>query len=162
MVGKAYENVDYTPRGVLVVGMGDETRGDGGVGLHLMSCLSQMDWPKNVVFCAADETVPKRAEGFARVILLDALEGPACPGSLYQMDPEELVRQAVGGPDSGMGLLTMLPATVRRRVAVFGVHPRTLSWGSSLSEEVLGCMSVLLTYLRTQILRAAAELSRIN
>jgi hydrogenase maturation protease len=162
MVGKAYENLDYAPRGVLVVGMGDESRGDGGVGLHLVSCLSQMDWPSNVAFCAADETVPKRAEGFARVILLDALEGPASPGSLYQMDPEELLGRTVGGPDSGMGLLTMLPVPVRKRVAVFGIHPRTLSWGASLSQEVLGSMSVLLTYLRTQILRTATELSQVN
>ena len=161
MVGKDYSTDTTRPRGVLVVGMGDETRGDGGVGVHLVNCLAQMDWPSDVHFSPADDTIPQRAGQFAKVILLDAMEGPAGPGSLYQLDPTDLV----GGNDSGdsrLGLLTMLSETVLKRVAVFGVHPRTSSWGSPLSQEVLGSMSMLLTYLRTRILSAAGELMDAN
>jgi len=162
MVGKDYSVDAARPRGVLVVGMGDETRGDGGVGVHLVNCLAQMDWPTDVQFCSADESVPERAGRFARVILLDALEGPATPGSLYQLDPEDLLENTAGGRDSGLGLLTLLPASVLKRVAVFGVHPRTSSWGAPLSQEVLASMSILLTYLRARILSAADELALAN
>ncbi len=142
--------------------MGDETRGDGGVGIHLVTCLAQMDWPHDIQFCSADESVPERAGRFAKVILLDALEGPATPGSLYQLDPEDLLDRAVGGRDAGMGLLALLPTSVLKRVAVFGVHPRTSSWGAPLSHEVLASMSILLTYLRARILSAAGELALAN
>jgi hydrogenase maturation protease len=162
MVGKEYSGDLAKPEGVLVVGMGDEARGDGGVGVHLVNCLAQMDWPSGIHFCAADESVPQRAGQFARVILLDALEGPASPGSLYQLDPQDLADGAAGGPDSGMGLLTMLPESVRKRVAVFGVHPRTSSWGAPLSRDVLAALSMLLTYLRARILSAAGELTQAN
>jgi len=89
------------------------------------------------------------------------MEGPASPGSLYQLDPTELVGDGESD-DSRLGLLTMLPESVLRRVAVFGVHPRTSTWGAPLSQEVLGSMSMLLTYLRTRILSAAGELMDAN
>ena len=162
MVGKGSQYDAAPPSGVLVVGMGDEDRGDGGVGLHLMSCLAQMDWPRSVVFCAADESVPERAPLFARVILLDALEGPASPGALYQVDPDQLLGGACDGPLEGLGLLSMLPEPVRKRVRVFGVHPATKTWGSPLSSEVIAAMSILLTYLRARILTAADEVSQVN
>jgi hypothetical protein len=37
-------------KGVLVVGMGRETSGDNGVGIYLMRCLAQLNWPGNVRF----------------------------------------------------------------------------------------------------------------
>lgn len=160
MVGKDYSVDTGRPHGILVVGMGDEKRGDGGVGIHLVNCLRQMDWPSGVHFSAADDSIPQRAARFAKVFLLDALEGPAGPGTLYQMDPEELISNA---DDQGhLGLLTMLPKPVLKRVAVFGVHPRTSSWGAPLSQEVLASLSMLLTYLRTRILSAARELTEAN
>ena len=58
--------------------------------------------------------------------------------------------------------LTMLPESVLKRVAVFGVHPRTSSWGAPLSRDVLASLSMLLTYLRARILSAAGELTQAN
>ena len=142
--------------------MGDETRGDQGVGLWLMRCLARLDWPSSIVFCAADESVPRRAGRFARVILLEALEGPSAPGALYQFDPESLLAHCVGGAGSGMGLLTMLPAMVRKRVEVFGVHPRTVQWGAPLSREVMASLPLAVPYLRARILATARELIKVN
>lgn len=149
-------------RGVLVVGMGDEARGDGGVGLHLMRCLSQLDWPESVSFCEADETVPQRAQGFAQVILLDAMEGPDTPGSLYEADPEDVMARSVGGPESGLGLLGMLPRRMLKRVSIFGVHPATTTWGAALSLEVISCVPMLMPYLRAFILKAATKVGQVN
>jgi len=150
------------PSGVLVVGMGDEDRGDGGVGVHLIGCLAQLNWPESVVFCQADDTVPKRAQSFARVILLDAIEGPELPGTLYEADPEELLARSVGGAGSGLGLLGMLPKTVLKRISIFGIQPATTTWGDTLSREVISCMPMLLPYLRAYILKAADEARAIN
>lgn len=149
-------------QGVLVVGMGDEDRGDGGVGLHLVRCLAQLDWPGSVVFRAVDESIPARAREFARVILLDAINGPEPPGSLYQADAEELLDQSIGGAGSGLCLLGMLPKDVLKRVAVFGVQPATTEWGSALSPEVIATMPAVVSYIRAYILQVAAELRRLN
>ena len=151
-----------SPRGVLVVGLGDEDRGDGAVGLHLLHCLAQLDWPESVVFCEADESIPARAEGFARIILLEAIEGPEQPGSLYRADPKELLASAVGGPGSGLGLLTMLSPAVLERVSIFGVQPLNTSWGSELSADVIAAMPALISYLRARILKAASEARLAN
>jgi len=147
---------------VLVVGMGDEDRGDGGIGVHLVGCLAQMDWPACVVFCRPDDSLPKKTEQFGRVILVDSLEGAEPPGSLYRADPKELLDRSAGGAGSGLGLLAMLPAPVRERLSIFGVQPRTTDWGSPLSGETIAAIPVLLPYLRAFILQAAAELSCVN
>lgn len=150
------------PRGVLVVGMGDQDRGDGGVGVHLIGWLAQLNWPESVVFCQADETVPNRAQDFARVILLDAIEGSESPGTLYEADPEELLARSVGGAGSGLGLLGMLPKTVLKRISIFGIQPATTTWGDTLSREVISCMPMVMPYLRAHILKAADEARAIN
>lgn len=142
--------------------MGDEARGDSGVGVHLVRCLGQLDWPSGVVFCQADETVPTKAKLFARVILVDAIEGPEPPGSLYSADPEELMAASVGGEGSGLGLLTMVSRTTRKRMSILGVQPANTGFGSPLSRDVLASIPVLLPYLRATILQAAAELTYVN
>ena len=153
----------HTPkRGVLVVGMGDEQRGDGGAGVHLVGWLAQLDWPAGVVFCRADESIPKRSEQFARVILVDSIEGPEPPGSLYQADPAELLGQSSEDSSSGLGLLAMLSPAVRERLSIFGVQPKSTGWGSEMSGDLIASIPVVLPYLRAHILQAAADLMRLN
>ena len=147
--------------GILVIGMGDEQRGDGGIGLHLMLCLQQMDWPANVTFSRADADIHRRAGHFQRVIVLDAIEGPGSPGSLYQADPEDLLTSSAG-VRSGAGLLPMLSPAIRRRLSVFGVQPGSTSWGSPLSAGVLASVPILLSYLRARILQVAADHQAVN
>ena len=148
-------------RGVLIVGMGDENRGDGGVGLHLMECLQQLDWPGDVAFCQAHASLPRQAEQFARVILLDAIEGPEEPGSLYQANPEDLLACA-GPPGRATGLVGMLTPAVRKRLAIFAMHPRNLGWGSELSSEVVRAISLALPYLRSFILQMLRTLASLQ
>jgi len=149
-------------RGVLVVGMGDADRGDDGIGVHLTGCLAAMGWPDSVEFCTAGADVPKRAEKFARVLLIEAIDGPELPGSLYQADPQELMDAAVGGNEGGLGLLSMLSGPVRRRLSVFGIQPRRRDYGSDISDELILAMPVLVSYLRARILQAAAEAELAN
>jgi len=149
-------------RGVLVVGMGDVDRGDDGIGVHLTGCLAAMPWPDSVEFCTAGPDVPKRAEKFARVLLIEAIDGPEAPGALYQANPQELLETSVGGPDSGLGLLSMLSAPVRRRLSVFGIQPHRRDYGSDISDELILAMPSLVPYLRARILEAAADTRLAN
>jgi len=159
---RADRQSDRPARCVLVVGMGDEERGDQGVGVQLMHCLSHLDWPAGVAFCPADASVPARAEDFARVILLDAVDGPKEPGALYRVDPGALLDRSIGGAEAGVGLLTLMSPTVRKRLEIFGIQPHSTAWGQSLSGEVASNLPVLVPYLRAMILRAAAEAARIQ
>lgn len=149
-------------RGVLVVGMGDVDRGDDGIGVHLMGCLAEMDWPGSVEFCPAGPEVPQRAEQFARVLLLEAIDGPEAPGSLYQADPQELLDNSVGGAEGGLGLLSLLSLSVRRRVSIFGIQPHRRDYGSDISDELILAMPSLVPYLRARILEAAADTELAN
>lgn len=149
-------------KGVLVIGMGRETHGDNGVGLYLMDCLARLDWPTSVTFVRGDACATAQPAGAAKVILLDAVEGPEAAGSLYQLDPEEMLSKASGGAPSGMGMALLLPKWVRSRMVIFGIQPRTRHQGSSLSTEVLTAMPILVTYLRGIILKAVGEVMQLN
>ena len=149
-------------RGVLVVAMGDDHRGDGSIALHLIDCLRHFDWPGDVAFCRADESVPRRAEEFAHVVMLDAMEGPDGPGALYQADPAELLSRSTAQSDKPMGMLGMLSPAVRKRLAIFALHPRTSAWGSQLSEDVLAALPVILPYIRAFVLQALGNVGVIN
>ncbi len=142
--------------------MGDEQRGDGGVGIHLMRCLEQLDWPGDVSFCLAGDSVPDRANHFAHIMLLDAIEGPEAPGALYEADPEELLQCSAGGQDQPLGMLGKFSPALRRRVSVFAMHPRTRQWGSRLSGEVVMAMALVVTYLRSVVLRTLGELTSLQ
>ena len=148
--------------GVLVVGMGDVARGDDGIGVHLTGCLAAMDWPNSVEFCTAGPDVPERAEKYARVVLLEAIDGPHAPGALYQADPDELLDSSVGGPEDGLGLLSMLSLPVRRRLSIYGIQPHRRDYGSDISDELILAMPSLVPYLRVRILEAAADTQLAN
>lgn len=149
-------------KGVLVIGMGRETSGDNGVGIYLMRCLSQLQWPQNVRFVMGSECLRDQASNYDRVILLDSVEGPDSPGSLYQLDPEEMLSKVSGGAPAGLEMAALLPPWVRSRMCIFGVQPRTRHAGTSLSPEVLGALPILVTYLRGVILRTASQVKQLN
>jgi hydrogenase maturation protease len=147
---------------VLVLGLGDEDFGDNGVGCHLARCLAEMDWPAGVEFDLAGRATAERLAGYERIVLLQAMSGPNCPGSLYHADPEALLALSAGGQGAKMDLLRMLSPPLRQRVMVLGVHPRTTQRDSGLSEEILGAIPRLLPYLRSFILRCAKDISNTN
>ncbi len=90
------------------------------------------------------------------------MEGPDSPGSLYQLDPEEMLCRVSGGAPAGLEMAALLPPWVRSRMCIFGVQPRTRHAGTSLSPEVLGALPILVTYLRGVILRAAGQARQLN
>jgi hypothetical protein len=61
-----------------------------------------------------------------------------------------------------MGMLGMLSPAVRKRLAIFGLHPRTSAWGSHLSDEMLAALPVILPYIRAFVLQALGNVGAIN
>lgn len=145
-------------KGLLVVGLGDERHGDVGIGAHLMRCLSQLTWPEGVEFCHVDDLSWEKVDGYSKVILLDALQGPEGPGSLYQADAEALVACSA---NKHVENLERFLSVGQRRLLVFGVQPSPAR-GSKLSGELVESLSGMLLYLRMYILRAAAEWTQVN
>jgi hydrogenase maturation protease len=147
---------------VLVLGLGDEAYGDSGVGCHLARCLADMDWPPGVRFELAANVLPEHLAGYEKIVLLQAMNGPNCPGSLYHADAEALVALASTSQAVRMDLLRMIAPPLRQRLMVLGVHPRTTQRDSGLSEEILVAIPRLLPYLRSFILRCAKDISETN
>jgi hydrogenase maturation protease len=148
-----------TGRGILVVGLGNDACGDGAIGLHLVRCLAQLNWPKAVCFHAGNDMPEEPLEKYARVVLLDAIIGPEQPGCLYQTDLAALLAGSVNAPDA---LRCRDGAGLQGRLTVFGLHPRTTHCGSGLSGEMLCAFPQVAAYLRAYILGLSAELAQVN
>ena len=122
-----------------------------------MECLEQLEWPGDVAFSRVHQDLPGQARHFAQVILLGAIAGPDEPGSLYQANAEELL--AGGHPQmEGAGVIGMFPREMRKRLAIFAMHPQNVARGSRLSGDVIRAISLAVPYLRSFILRTLGEL----
>ncbi|MHC4717965.1 MAG: hypothetical protein ACYS5V_13405, partial [Planctomycetota bacterium] len=77
-------------------------------------------------------------------------------------DPQELLDNSVGGAEGGLGLLSLLSLSVRRRVSIFGIQPHRRDYGSDISDELILAMPSLVPYLRARILEAAADTQLTN
>ena len=144
------ESADLPCRGVLVVGTGDEARGDESIGLHLLGCLQQLHWPGDVVFVPAGPEVARLAEQFACVVVLESVIGPDGPGALYQARPGDLTQANLLG--KSLGMLGQLSPSVCMRTTVLGLHPKTSEFGSQPSTLVLNSFQVVLPFVRSHIL----------
>ncbi|MGQ9513123.1 HyaD/HybD family hydrogenase maturation endopeptidase [Thermodesulfitimonas sp.] len=138
---------------LLVLGVGNVLLQDEGVGIHAVNELKQYGYPPEV------EIVDGGTAGFgllyfieeaSRLIVIDAVNGGAAPGTLFRFTPEDLEECT---PISGNSLhevglmevlylakaMGVLPPTV-----IYGVQPAEIDWGTALSPQVAAQLPRLL------------------
>ncbi len=130
---------------ILIMGIGNILLRDEGVGVRVIEAMQGFDLPEGVELVDAGtggaDLVDVMA-GRRKVIVVDAIEGQAAPGTIFRLTGEELL------PEPGatislhqLGLAESLVMAEQlgcrpREVVVLGVQPGEIRPGVELSSEV--------------------------
>jgi len=137
---------DPQPAGLLILGIGNPVMGDDGAGALAIERLMKERLPENV--CLQEAGTPgwglaSWLEGWNSVILVDAVEMGAQPGSWrrFQVDETRMLTQdraySLHESDLAGGLaladaLGMLP----ERLVIYGIQPARITPGEPVSDEL--------------------------
>jgi hydrogenase maturation protease len=130
---------------ILVLGIGNILLRDEGVGVHVVEAMRDMPLSEDVELVdggtAGVDLVDLLADR-RKVIVVDALDAGATPGSVFRLRADELLPEP-GGMVSlhQLGLLQSLSIASRlecapKEVVVFGIQPKEISPGLTLTPEV--------------------------
>ena len=132
-------------RNIIVLGVGNTIHSDDGFGVHAMRRLEGDPRLPNDVTLIDGGTQGLELLAFlhdcSRLLLLDAVDVGATPGTIMRIDGEELKGLATGASVHQLGvadLLTTLPlvSDIERKVVILGVQPASTDWGTELSPPV--------------------------
>jgi hydrogenase maturation protease len=132
---------------ILILGLGNLLQTDDGVGCHVAEMLMQQKLPEDVE--VMDGGTPgvglvNLLEGRQRVIIIDAAELQAEPGTIKRFGADQVT--LTGSADrfslhrSGVADALALARTLNITlpdIVFFGVQPERIEWGQTLSESVL-------------------------
>ncbi|MFW6159284.1 MAG: hydrogenase maturation protease [Planctomycetota bacterium] len=130
----------------VIVGIGDELRGDDGAGVAGARRLSgSVPWEVVVAENAPENfTMKIAARQPDSVVLIDALHVGGRPGGIRALDPDRLVGRGIGthgpGPDAFLRALRSLHPC---RQVILGIQPLDTGFGEGLTEPVAGAVDAV-------------------
>jgi hydrogenase maturation protease len=144
----------------LVVGVGNDDRGDDGAGLETPRRLAAVA-PEGVdvlVYTGDPLGLLDVWEGVDRLVLIDAVVSGALPGALQRFDDAAPFRTGTGPSSHGVGVADVLAlARALGRapdlVEVWGIEGTTFALGAPLSPAVAAAADVLSERLRHDLAR---------
>lgn len=152
----------------LIIGLGNEFRSDDGVGRVVARCLRDVALAGVAVREESGEgaALLEAWKEFAAVILVDAVQSGAAPGTIHRFDASRVpvpsrffnysthafsVAEAV---ELARALQQLPPQTI-----LYGVEGRNFAAGESLSPEVAAVLDELLDRVRHEIQSVMANLN---
>lgn len=139
---------------ILIVGVGNLLLGDEGVGIHAVRELEKRSLPPYVDVVdggTAGLNLLDLLISHERVIIIDAVDGGAQPGTVFRFSPEEIVEDVERLPLSlhQMEVLNVLQlATYLGQplppIVVYGIQPETMDWSTELSATLRSRLEELL------------------
>jgi hydrogenase maturation protease len=147
-------------RRLLVLGVGNVLLQDEGVGVHAVRELAKQGYPPEVEIVdggTAGLDLLYLIEEASRLIIIDAVNNNAEPGTIFKFNPEELEEfiPAISNSLHDVGLLEVLhlgkvmgilPPTV-----VFGMQPAVIDWGMDLTPQVAARLPQLTALVAKEI-----------
>ena len=125
---------------VVVLGVGSELRSDDAMGLHVARGV-QASHLRNV-HSIVGGTAPENSTGEIRslhpshVIIVDAADLSASPGTIRVLDPREVSGASFATHGLPLSVLAgYLSTEIGCRVTLIGIQPSSVSFGESLSPE---------------------------
>ena len=144
----------------LILGVGNLLLQDEGVGVHAIQALAKLAWPEQVNLqegATAGLDLLYLVEGYARLIVIDAVRAGGKPGTLYRFTPADVIAQRPALTSlHQVGLLDAL-ALARElgqapaQVVIIGVEPKSMAWGMELSPEVQAALPQIIERVREEI-----------
>ena len=154
-------------RSVVVVGIGNELRGDDGAGLEVVRRLRRAGLPAEISIRAHDGEglgLLELWEGADAVLLVDAVRSPAPPGRIHSLDLSCVTAPASLGSASSHAIGVVeaieLGRTLGRlpgRVLLYGLEGERFEVGSSISAVLTRELDLLTELVRRQALRLLAD-----
>ena len=126
----------------LILGIGNLLLCDEGVGVHVARALAQRELPPDVSVVEAGTAfldVLPEIEKADRILLVDAMEGGAAPGSVYRVPFDQCRHPEMLASLHGFDMSRVLFMAGNDRapeVTVFGIEPARIEWGTELSPAV--------------------------
>ena len=136
----------------LVIGVGNEWRGDDAIGLLVARRIRALNLPHvEVIECDGEFTrLMESWKDAESVVLIDAVQSEAAPGTIHRvtMHEEELPVTWRHGSTHAFGVaeaiaLSKAMQRLPRRLIVFGVEARSFVLGEPLSDEVTNALKEL-------------------
>jgi hydrogenase 3 maturation protease len=140
---------------VVVCGVGNDLRGDDGVGLSIAARLGDLGLPARVFVLACGE-LPENyiteivARDPSHVILIDALVAGKRPGALLLVESDEILGRTISTHRLPLSLLAKIISMKLGKdldVFVLGVQVASCELGEGLSPDVRKASDVLLDVL---------------
>jgi hydrogenase maturation protease len=131
---------------ILILGVGNPIMGDDGAGIRAVELLSERELPANVLIQEAGTPgwgLVSWLEGFASVILVDAVQMGQPPGTWRRFKPDEVELLledqsfSLHEPDLACGLaLAEALDGLPENLVIYGIEPAQTTPGAPLSPEI--------------------------
>lgn len=144
----------------LVIGVGNDYRGDDAVGLIVARRLRDLNWP-HVEVIESDGEFTKLMESWREaesVILIDAVQSGVAPGTIHRVvaHKEQLSPKLSSGSTHAVGVaeaiaLSKMLGRLPQYFIVFGVEASHCAWGATLSNECATACEEVLRLVKREI-----------
>lgn len=165
--------IGYNPHGkaTLIVGCGNLLRGDDGVGSIAVRHLADMNMPQHVQLVdggTAGMDVAFAMRGMERVIIIDAAQTGAKPGTIFKVPGEEVEQLP---PLGGMQLHAirwdhalafsrwLLKEDYPSDIQVWLIEAGSIDFGADLTPEVSTALQQVLQNIATEVNQAGSSRS---
>jgi len=165
------ESLDGPPaRRALVLGLGNALMTDDAFGHHMINALQgRFRFPADVTVLDGGtlglDLLPQ-LEGIGRLLVIDALEMGAPPGTVFRLEGEEVPRAFASKLSvHQMGLQDLLAVAelqghLPAELVVWGVQPKSTEMGLELTPPVAGAMEDAIAGVLSELQRWGVELRR--
>ncbi len=137
---------------IVAVGIGNIVHSDDGAGVHALQMLRDSARVPAGVSLIEGGTLGLELVSYLqnakRILLLDAVDANAEPGSLLRLTREDLLSIKGGWSVHQLGVADLLAALAlvspgRQDVLLLGVQPQSTEWGTDLTPKVKRSLPVL-------------------
>ncbi|KXB05163.1 hypothetical protein AKJ49_01375 [candidate division MSBL1 archaeon SCGC-AAA382A03] len=138
---KKLSEVEFEGR-VVIMGIGNEFRGDDSAGVRLVEGIRERIDSENVLLINAGNVPEKFTSNVKKfdpdfIFLVDSVEIGEDSGTVLLVDPEDIVNQKVSSHRLPLSMLIeYLEGETEAEVVFIGIQPERREMGVELSEEV--------------------------
>jgi len=151
---------------IVILCVGNEERGDDAFGPYVAKRLKRTR-ERGVVEVIDCGTVPEnftdviRKIGPTHVIIVDAVDFKGSPGDIILSFEPAFEGVSVSTHKPSLTLLTKyIQSDIGSKIILLGVQPKSIEWGSSMSNEVLTASEVVVKALKSAIKRIKEALKK--
>jgi hydrogenase 3 maturation protease len=139
---------------IAILGIGNEIKGDDGLGSAIAKKLSELFHDDNNIFVFDGGTVPENYTGSIRkenpthIILVDAVEMKKEPGYIRVVQKEEIANYNISTHAMPISfLIKFMETTIGGEIILIGIQPKSMELAEGISKEVEKSIAIVVNTL---------------